>query len=221
VGLNIGGLRNGRQWSLNYNAGLFDTSHEKVTGQTYGGDKWAPLLVGRAALTLGQPEMQQYGIDYLVNYFNQRKGITGAAAYSRQGSNNAFLRNETVNLDVLANYGGLNFDAECDFLRRRTLAGAFYTDRVWHVRAGYNIRARTTWVEPVAAVMRFRGDRLSPNANGRDRYLDLGLNWYVRQTRVKLNLHYTRQSGSGVSNCADAKTFVRGNLIGLGVQFVY
>lgn len=221
VGLNLGGLRNTGKWSFNYNAGFFDTSHEKVTGQAFGGEKWSPLLVGRAALTLGQPEMQQYGIDYVINYFNRRKGVTGAVTYAHQGHTNVFRKNETVSLDMLANYAGWNFDAECDFMKRRTLAGARYTDRVWHVRTGYNIRARSTWVEPVVAVMRFHGDRLSVFPNGRDRYLDLGVNWYIRQTRVKLNLHHTRQSGSGVSNWSDGRTFLRGNLIGLGMQFVY
>jgi hypothetical protein len=221
VGVNLGGFRNYGKWSLNYNGGFFDTSHEKVTGQAFGGSKWAPLLVGRAALTLGQPEMRQYGIDYVVNHFNQRKGVTFASAYARQGDNNAFQRNETVNLDALANYGPWNLDAEYDFMKRRTLAGRDYLDRAWHVRAGYNIRVRTWWVEPVAAVMRFRGDRFSPFPGGRDRYLDFGVNWYVQNTRVKLNVHHTRQSGTSVSNCTDGRTFLRGNLTGIGMQFVY
>lgn len=221
MGVNVGGLRHFGKWGFNYNAGFFDTSHERIVGQPNGAPNWTPLVVGRAAVSLGQPEMAQYGIDYVVNYFNQRRGVTGAIAYARQGETNVFRRNETVNLDVLANYRGWNFDAELDFLRRARLGGGSYTDRVWHVRTGYNIPARSTWVEPVVAVMHFRGDTLSPYRNGRERYLDLGVNWYVRQTRVKFNLHYTRQSGSGISNRSDEHTFLRGNLIGLGMQFVY
>jgi hypothetical protein len=49
----------------------------------------------------------------------------------------------------------------------------------------------------------------------------VGLNWYVRETRVKLNVHCTRQKGSGVSNYSDGATFLRGNMVGLGVQLVY
>jgi hypothetical protein len=51
--------------------------------------------------------------------------------------------------------------------------------------------------------------------------VDLGVNWYVRETRVKLNLHRTWQRGTAVSSYTDGRTFERGNLIGAGVQFVY
>ncbi len=220
-GINVGGLRNRPNWSLNYNLGLFDTSHERVTGQANGAERWSPLVVGRVALSLGDPEMTTYGIDYLVNYFNRRRGVTGAVSYAWQGENNAFRKNETVGFDLLANYRNLNLDAELDLLRRRTLGRDYYADRVWHVRSGYNIRARTTWVEPVAALMRFTGAPHSLNPNGRDEQVDVGLNWYLRETRIKLNLHRTWQWCSGVSNCSDGRTFQRGNMIGLGLQLVY
>lgn len=220
TGLNVGGLYLGRKWALNYNAGFFDTSHEKVTGQAYGGRYWAPLLAGRFAVSLGDPEMRSYGIDYQVNYFNERRGITAAWVYARQGRTEIFRRNELAGIDVLANYRNLNFDAECDWMKRLRSDRRAYTDRVWHVRAGYNLRARTTWLEPVVALMRFRGHPLSVWADGRDRLLDVGLNWYVRQTRVKFNLHYTRQSGRPISGVDDGQAR-RGDMIGLGMQFVY
>ncbi len=223
MGLNWGGLRNRSKWGVNYNVGLFDTSHQAVTGQIYGSAHWSPLVVSRVAVSLGQPEMPSYGIDYQINYFNRRKGVTVAAAYATQGQTDVFLRNETLNFDVLANYAGLNLDAEFDLLRRHSTLPVQYTDRVWHIRSGYNIRApHGTWLEPVVAYMRFRGDRMSVlYPNGRDRVLDMGLNWYVRETRVKLNVHCTRQAGSGISNLSDQSTFLRGNMVGLGVQLVY
>jgi hypothetical protein len=215
LGINLGGLHNRPKWGVNYNAGVFDPSN-------YSGVRWSPLVVGRVALTLGDPEMETYGIDYLINYFNRRKGLTLATSYAHQGPTDFFRKNETWNCDLLANYGSLNLDAELDFLRRRTPAQFLSSDRVWHVRSGYNIRApRSTWLEPVVALMRFRGDRYSVYPNGRDRLLDMGVNWYVRETRVKLNLHCTRQKGSGVSNLSDGTTFLRGNMVGMGLQFVY
>jgi len=221
MGVNVGGLRNRKKWGVNYNLGLFDTGHEKVTGQANGGDLWSPLVVARGALSLGDPEMTAYGIDYVTNYFNRRKGVTGAVSYAHQGANNAFMRNETVGLDLLANYKNWNLDGELDLMRRRTLARAEYQDKVWHLRSGYNIRARSAWVEPVAAYMKFTGAAQSPFQNGRDELLDLGVNWYVRETRVKLNVHRTWQRGRAVSSYTDGRTFERGNLIGVGVQFVY
>jgi len=220
TGINAGGLYLGRGWSVNYNAGFFDASHEKLVGEAYGGQRWSPLLVGRLALTLGQPEMSNYGIDYQINYFGRRRGITGALNYSHQGHTNVFSKNEVAGFDVLANYGPLNFDAEFESLRRLRLDGARYRDRVWHVRTGYNIRARTGWVEPVVAVMRFTGSPLSVWANGRDRVTDLGVNWYVQQTRIKFNVHYTRQSGCPLSGYDDGK-IRRGNMVGLGIQLLY
>lgn len=221
VGVNIGGLRNRKKWGVNYNLGVFDTSHEKVTGQANGGGLWAPLVVARGALSLGDPEMTSFGIDYLTNYFGRRRGVTGAVSYARQGATNAFRRNETVNFDLLANYRNWNLDGELDLMKRRTPAGGAYTDTVWHVRSGYNIRARATWVEPVAAYMRFGGGAQSPYRNGRDELTDVGVNWYIRETRVKLNLHRTWQKGKGVSAYGDGRTFQRGNLVGIGLQFVY
>jgi len=220
TGLNLGGLYLGRNWSFNYNAGFFDTSHEKVTGQAFGAERWSPLLAGRIAFTLGDPEMRIYGIDYQVNYFGRRRGITAALNYSHQGETNVFRKNELTGFDILANYRPLNFDAECEWLKRRRTDGNRFTDRVCHVRAGYNIRVRTTWLEPVAAVMRFTGSPLSVNAGGRDNVTDLGLNWYVRETRIKFNLHYTRQRGRATSGYDDGK-IRRGDMVGLGIQLVY
>lgn len=221
TGINVGGLYLRPKWSLNYNVGFFDTSHEKVTGQAFGGERWSPLVVGRLALSLGDPEIRTYAIDYQTNYFGQRNGVTGAVSYARQGETDVFQKNETIGFDLLANYRNLNLDAELDVMRRNALARLEYTDTVWHVRTGYNIRARTTILEPVVAYMRFTGDHYSVFPDGQDELLDLGLNWYIRETRVKLNVHHTRQKGSGVSNVSDGKTFQRGNMIGFGVQFVY
>ena len=69
--------------------------------------------------------------------------------------------------------------------------------------------------------MRFTGDHYSVYRDGKDELLDLGVNWYLRETRVKLNLHHTRQKGAGISGVTDGATFLRGNMVGLGLQFVY
>ncbi len=220
AGVNLGGLYNRSRWGLNYNVGCFDTSHEKVTGAPSGGSRWAPLVVGRVAFSLGDPEMKSYGIDYRVNYFDKRNGVTGAVNYSRQGENNVFAANELVGFDLLGNYRHWNLTAELDLMRRKTLSQLDYTDRVWHVRSGYNIPARGTFLEPVMAYMNFAGDQNSPYRNGRDRLFDLGLNWYVKETRLKLNVHCTRQRGEGISLVSDGKTFQKGNMIGFGVQLM-
>lgn len=220
TGINAGGLYSRGKWCLNYNAGFFDASHEKLAGQPYGGRRWSPLLAGRLALSIGDPEMKSYSIDYQVNYFGRRRGLTVAAFSSHQGHTDAFQRNSTMGLDLLANYGPLNLDAECSRLARRRLDGAAYADHTWHARAGYNIRAASSWLEPVFAVAHFTGSSLSPWKDGRDEWVDAGLNWYLRETRVKFNLHFTRQSGRPLSGYDDGK-IRRGNMVGFGVQFVF
>ena len=61
TGGNIGGLYLSDGWSLNYNVGIFDPSNKAIIGN---GTKWSPLLTGRVALSVGDPEMKQYKISY-------------------------------------------------------------------------------------------------------------------------------------------------------------
>ena len=221
MGVNVGGLRTSSKWTLNYNIGVFDTSHERLVGLANGGERWSPLTVGRVAVSYGDPEMQTYSIDYRMNYFNRRNGVTAAVSHAHQGETNLFRKNQTTEFDILANYRGLNLDAELDLMSRTWPTHADYTDKVWHVRSGYNIRMRDTWIEPVAVYVRFTGALNSLFSSGRDQLSEISLNWYIRETRVRLNVHRTWQTGRAISNYTDGFNFLRGNMFGVGMQFVY
>jgi hypothetical protein len=242
TGINVGGLNHSGRWGLNYNFGLFDTNHDKIAG--YGGYDWAPLLAGRVAVTIGDSEMKTYGLNYKVNYFDQRRGVTMALNGTWQGQTNqnisedlggylgGFKNNALAGADILANYGPLSLTAELDVLHREFLRDAFglfsgapgpeYTDHVWLLRAGYDMPlAGNRFLEPVVMWTRFEGDRLSAfYPGGEDEVLSLGLNWYLDGNDWKVVLHYVWQDGHPVSQYS-SRSDSKGDFLGLGMQMVY
>ncbi len=247
TGLNLGGLYSVDSWSLNYNLGLFDTTHEMITGEPGGGSHWSPLWSGRVAVSFGDAELPIYGLGYRVNYFGDRRGVTIAVNGTHQGQTNqtatsatdsaveytgGFQRNDLLGCDLLANYGPLNVSAEYDLLYREfsddfvamvyDLTSNKYTDRVWFVRAGYNIPLRNGQVlEPVVMVTRFEGDPHSAIfPGGEHEILGVGLNWYLDRNQLKINLHYHAQSGQPVSLYSEGLDEA-GDFWGLGLQMVF
>ncbi len=222
TGWNIGGLYNAEGWGVNYNIGMFDTNHEKIAGTDKGGKKWAPLYALRAAFTYGAPEMKSYGIGYNINYWGKRNGTTAAINYTYQGETDVFDKNSMLGFDILSNYGDFNFNAEYDLLSRDKVNNTHYTDRVWHIRAGYNIHlANGQIIEPVVMYSGFEGDGDSTYySKGEDRVTDIGVNWYINKKKLKLNLHYTISDGDAESKYKDTTGKERGDFIGLGIQFI-
>ncbi len=242
TGLELGGLHRWEGGSLNYNVGAFDTNHRRIVGTAGGGSNWAPLWVARVAVSLGDPEMPEYGLGYRVNYFGARHGVTLAVNGTTQGRTNqtavdsmyagGFDSNSMLGCDLLVNYGGLNLGAEYDLMYRRfcerfpptttDLTGSEYTDRVWFVRAGYNFPLRTGQIiEPVVLFSRFEGDETSAFfPNGVHEVLDVGVNWYLDENRLKVNLHYIAQSGSPVSFYSSGHDAL-GDYLGIGLQLVF
>jgi len=217
-------------WAFGYNFGLFDAAQEKTTGAPAGSLKWSPLYTGRVSATVGDPENKEYRLGSDINYFGKRRGATLAVYASWQGRADekldttqanpyigGFKQNAVGGASLLANWAGLEVDGELDFLYRQFTAGfpaAYaatkknstyvvgpdYTDRVWHVRGGYSLPVRATFVEPTVMYTRFDGDKTSIiNTNGTDEALDAGLNWYLQKNNLKLSLHYVRQDGDGKS----------------------
>ncbi len=215
TGINIGGLYNDEKskWGINYNFGIFNTG--KFNGGT-GGDSL--LYTARIALSLGDPEMKKYGMGYKVNYFGKRNGITLAVNYSYQGraqdtnsyplavkggvwtasdlTSNvpkySFKNNQLLGFDILANYKDFTFNTEYDELKRDyDRSNLSYKDKVWHVRAGYNFTLpNKTILEPAITYSEWKGSNSSLNGNGKFKTTDVGLNWYIKQNKLKLNLHY-------------------------------
>jgi hypothetical protein len=242
TGVNIGGLVPMDWAMLNYNLGLFDTNHEKIAGPG-GGSNWSPLLAARVAFSIGDPEMKQYTQGYVINYFGKRKGATVAVNYAHQDGTNetvtngkyvgGFKSNSVLGMDLLANYGGWNLDAEYDILGR-DFSDAFqsantglipdksYQNTVFHIRTGYDIPLLGgRFVEPVIMFTKFEGDeQAAVYSGGTHQILDAGVNLYLDQNRLKVNLHYMNQDGKAKSLFSGGRD-EKGSFVGLGVQMMF
>jgi len=185
---------------------------------------------------------------YKVNYFGKRNGITFAFNYAYQGrgkdttpyplaSGNwvtlgqltgnvpkvQFKNNQLLGFDILANYKDLTFNFEYDELKRTHDDSRLdYKDKVWHVRAGYNFTLpNKTILEPAITYSEWKGDTNSLNGDGKFKVTDVGLNWYIKQNNIKLNLHYVKQSGDKKSAYTTNGTDKAGDYIGVGLQLIF
>lgn len=240
TGVNLGGLLLEEGWSLNYNLGVFDTNDERITGSATGGEHWAPLLAGRVAVTAGEPEMKRYGISYTTNTLGRRKGVTLGLSASRQGRTDqtfaggkyvgGFDANTLYGADLLANWGPLNLDAEYVAMHREFtpafvavagLPAEDYTDAVWHVRGGWNLRLPSgQLIEPVVMYSRFEGDDDSAvYPRGEEEILEAGLNWFIDGQSWYVSAFYGHQDGRPKSRFASNEVQDRGDFLGLGMTF--
>jgi len=246
TGINIGGLYNDEKskWGINYNFGIFDI--ENGNTKVSGGNSNSPLLTARVALSIGDPEMKKYGMGYKVNYFGKRNGITIALNATQQGAttesfsgttySGGFKKNNMYGVDILANYADFTFNFEYDWLKRelskyigfkkadgKPFTSNSWTDKVWHVRAGYNFKLpNKTILEPAITYAEFKGDSNSGfYPNGKDKVLDVGLNWYIDQNKIKLNAHYVKQKADPVSKLSAYQNDSVGDYVGVGLQLIF
>jgi hypothetical protein len=244
AGLNLGGMVKEEKLSLLYNVGVFNPLLTGLNGNSVG-VQYAPLLAGRISLAWGDPEMEQYGIAYGTNFFNERKGISIDLNISRQGTTDQFQRSGAWGPGILLNYGRWSVDGEWLFLQRQGLRNDAnkFTARsgAGHIRAGYNISIGKFMLQPSAMIMRFEGAmdaagqadaRALKLSSGKEQTIDFGLNYYLRKRDMVLQLHYTLHSGEAGA-AADGSTvnayfnqntigaIRRGNWIGLGMNAVF
>ncbi len=244
TGINIGGLALNKK--LNFNIGIFDTNHKKIIGnkkqgthfdpgdgngdgaEVVGGKgksgvgdgkKWSPLIAVRVAWSFGDPEHKKYKMGYTQTYYGKRKGLTIGLNYTYQGETDVFKQNNLYSIDILANYGPFDFNAEYDWLYRDvggTVGSG--TDKVWSVKAGYNFFLKDKQILRPAVMV----SKEEPNDSNNDYKSDTGvsvkkelyeisLNWLINKDKLKLNISY---DWGKVKN----KDF---SYIGMGLQLIY
>ena len=216
TGVNLGGVYETGNVTVGYNVSVNNNVTTATDATETTGKYWSPLIVDRVTISLGDPDKKGYSMMYETNnYFNERKGITIGINSSRQGKTDIFASNHFTGVDVMINYGGLNFDAEAASLKRK-VEGTTYEMETWQVRCGYNIIiGRKFFIEPVAMFMHFEGDP-GATSNGEEEMYDFGLNWYLNKKNLKMTLHYVKQSGHGDNGYTDEVTFRKGDFVGYG-----
>ncbi|MGK7396576.1 MAG: porin [Candidatus Cyclobacteriaceae bacterium M3_2C_046] len=229
TGINLGGITHRENFGLNYNFGFYNTyrfGDDQATNNLSGGITWSPLLTGRLVFNLGQPEHQTYAISYKVNHFGRRKGASLGISGAYHGPSDRFSARKTAGFDWLINWGPLNLDGEW-FRMHSSRPNQTVYSQTGFIRAGYNwILNEKYFLEPALMWSYFYGPspaEVIDAYNGSDQIFDFGLNWYLNEHKLKINLHYLHQSGSGTNNFyvfQNGRSVQKGDLIGLGVQFI-
>jgi hypothetical protein len=223
TGINVGGLKKAALLTINYNLGLFNnltTAEDQKKYPETTGKFWSPLYAGRVTFSIGDPDIKSYAINYgMNNYFNKRKGITIGFNATHQGKTEIFSSNEALGVDVLLNYSNFNLDAELFWLKR--VNNDFATEfRTGHIRAGYNvILAQKFFFEPTIAVALMDGG-VGTSAIGKDKYYDMGINWYLNKQNYRIGAHYILQDGEGNNGYTDGITFQKGNYFALAMILI-
>lgn len=247
LGINLGGLLSYQK--INYNLGIFNPVYHNIGGNSTG-KTFSPLLTGRIAYNIGNPEMDHYKIGYDINYYNQRNGLTLAAGGAWQGKTDLFHRSYTASTDVLLNLGAFNLDGEWNWLWRegkrrlvdQQLRSFTYLSQTGHIRAGYNMILNNKYfLEPSFMLMHFNGAKNALKqadaqaikaSSGSETTYDVGVNWYLNKKNLKLALHYTWRegdpgdAGDGATvnqffNQSEVGAIRRGNWLGLGLSAIF
>ncbi len=216
LGVNIGGLFLSENSKLHwgYDLGIFNPVFESYLGNSVG-KEYSPLLTGRLAAYIGDPESKKYTTGHKVNYFGKRKGLTVAAAGATQGETDLFLSNTAAGFDFLLNFGNLNFDGEWTYLWREgselddvnSVREYMVSSNTGYVRLGYNVQLKNGYIlEPLAMYVKFNGETTAreqadaisvKSLAGEEQIIDFGFNLYFNPD-LKLSLHYTlRDADSG------------------------
>lgn len=211
AGLNLGGLLGKEKWWLTYNVGIFNPVTTGMNSSSVG-QKYAPLLVGRASLSIGDPEMEQYNLGHLTNFFGKRKGVSLDFNFSTQNETGRFVSATAWGPGLLLNWGPVNLDAEWIWMEKQGTRNppngflrTFTTQSgAGHARLGLNLPAGRYILEPTVMVMHFSGEMSAEGqadalavgaASGETTTWDMGLNWHLDGRNLRLMFHYTWHSG--------------------------
>jgi len=223
TGINLGGfIRKNSTVTFGYNAGVFGNNTTAADQKTFPestGKLWRPLFAERLTISIGDPDMTSYALNYSTNnYFGKRNGITLGVNGSQQGRTDSFHSNTTFGVDMLLNYKNLNLDAEY-FDLYRVVEGDRQHGQTLQARAGYNlILANRFYIEPTVMATSFESKNGTPS--GEDRTLDVGVNWYLNKKECKLMVHYVKQTGHGSNSYTDETTFRKGDFVGMGLTLL-
>ncbi len=232
-GVNAGGfILPGKPLSFTWYLGLFSPWAEPE-------EQTALLGTARLAMHLGDPEQEEYAIQYDVTRFGKRKGITLAASGSRQGGNGKFYDSSSLGVDLLANAGRWSLDGEWHWLWRTPLIvniGRYWKGQTGYLRGSYAMPVGEKWLEWTAMVSSAQADpqpfytEFSDAFSGTDNVLEFGANLHLVERKIKLQAHHCWQWGSSIGPVGNINNdyffqqglgeIRRGNYFGAGMVVV-
>lgn len=211
-GIALGGLKNFERMGLNYRLGVYEPESYLSAAHT------SRLYSGRLMWHLGDAEQKKYKYMVSGNHWSERNGLTFGVGASTQNNGKLneilfFDHSWTYGGDVLFNYVGLSLTAEYYIMGRSAQGYDSFEGEVINLRMGYNIKVKTTFIEPSIAYDSFKasGDKALYKFVGDNNTFDIGVNWYINKDKLKVALHYVIQEGSTAYNIGD--------YLGLACQF--
>jgi hypothetical protein len=212
-GLALGGLKNFDNFGISYRVGRYEPAAFESSQHA------SRLYTGRVMLSFGDPEEKSYKYMLSGNQWTKRNGVTlgfGASTQADGVVNDTtyFSSNAAYGADILINYGGLRIDAECYKMKRKADGFDDWDGTEWHVYAGYTfLYKKKRFIEPAVCYEKCKGEgeKALFKYVGDDYTLDIGINYYLNKSNLKLALHYVMQDGSMSSNVGD--------YLGLACQF--
>lgn len=208
-GFGFGGLKNYDGFGFSYRVGAFSPAAYASK------EHFSPLLTGRLMLSFGDPEQKTYSYMLTGNHWNKRNGVTIAFGGAKQGKTDTgtiFDASKAYGTDIMATLGGFKVEAEYYKMKRELAGYDDFDGKEWFVRCGYNFVFKSTFIEPTVTYDSYEGEgeKTLFSSIGTDKTLDLGVNWYLNNDKLKLGAHYLNQKGSVSSNVGD--------IIGLSLQ---
>ncbi len=203
-GIGLGGIKNFNNFGISYRIGTYETA--KYANK----ENASRLYTGRFMFSFGDPEQTKYKYMLSGNSWKKRKGVTIGFGGSTQSDgylseNTYFDKSTAYGGDIAFDYSGIRIDAEY-FKMKRTMDGVDDFDGTeYHLRLAYNFIAGNKYLEPTITYDKFEGEGNSSLFNhiGDDYTYDVGINWYVSKSNLKLSLHYVIQDGSASARVGD------------------
>lgn len=208
MGFNLGGQywEEGKLFGLRYDVGIFSPITTAYSGNSSGSSS-SNLITGKLGISLGEPESKNYSLGHVINYYNERRGITLGFQGAHQGKTDLFETNNLYGVDILFNFDHLNIDGEWTTMKRSGMdaSGTFtIKSNVKYIRVSYNIGDDAIhMIEPVISFVKFDGPMAFGQQSralqvgafaGNDTILELACRFHFSRT-LRFTLAYTSNSG--------------------------
>ena len=243
-GVNIGGIVYNQEskFKLQYDVGIHSPQFISFSGSS-AGVTTTPMFAGKLTFDFGDPRSEGYSPSHKSNYFGKRNGATIAIGGTYQGETDLFTENTALGFEYGLHFGGINFDGEYHFLRRKgegvildpSLIEA--NGGVGFSRLSYNLPLKNGHIfVPYVLAVQFTGSESQLEKiqaeqlrafSGTDNELSFGFE-YNFNVDFKVTANLTLRDGEGAGNeeigtnnnffqQGGVGDFQRGNWLGLGM----